>query len=186
MDVIGEFPKKGSILVSAPFLYDVFKRSVILIAEDNEEGSVGFIINKPLNFKLHEIVKDFPETNSKLYIGGPVQTDSIHYIHKAGNLLDESIEVADGIYWGGNFEALKVLVKNGQINDDDIKYFIGYAGWGQNQLKEEFIEETWYMTKAKAVDIFNENSDKLWNDLLIDTGNKYAVFANFSDDPSLN
>ena len=90
---------KGKILISAPLLDDIFKRSVILLTEHNEEGSVGFIINKPTSYKLHDIIEDFPEFNAKAFLGGPVLQNSINFIHKSNNILDGGFEIAEGIYW---------------------------------------------------------------------------------------
>src|SRR5262245_51584614 len=137
-------PSKGKLLISAPFLNDIFKRSVILPTEHNEDGSVGFIINKPTDLKLHEVVEDFPRFDAKVYIGGPVQQNTLNFIHKANDILEGGYEVLNGLHWNGNFELLKILIENGSLDPEDFKFFLGYAGWNPNQLINEINHNSWY------------------------------------------
>ncbi|HHH53126.1 MAG TPA: YqgE/AlgH family protein, partial [Bacteroidetes bacterium] len=103
--------KKGDLLVSQPFMVDGnFRRSVVLLVEYNEEGALGFILNRPIDFSVDELMPDFPDFNAQGYFGGPVATNTIHFVHKVGELLENSVEVYDGIYWGGDFEKLKFLI----------------------------------------------------------------------------
>ena len=108
-----EKPDKGKILISAPYLNDIFKRSVILLTENDENGTVGFIINKPLRLKIHDVVEDFPNFDATVHLGGPVQPDMLNFIHKAGDVIDGGYEISNGIYWGGNFETFKILAEAG-------------------------------------------------------------------------
>lgn len=98
--------------MAEPFMLDPnFKRSVILICEHADHGTTGFILNKPLDMKIHELIADFPESKAPVHIGGPVAVDSVHYLHNVGDLLENSLEVSPGIYWGGDFEKLKFLLE---------------------------------------------------------------------------
>ena len=75
---------RGKVLLAEPFMMDSnFKRSVVLVCEHEEEGSLGFILNKSLKMKINDLVSEFPDIESFVYYGGPVQTDTIHYIHTA-------------------------------------------------------------------------------------------------------
>src|SRR5204863_9279875 len=117
-------PGVGRILVSEPFLLDsYFKRSVILLGEHSEEGTVGFILNKPTDLKLNDALEDFPPFDVPLYFGGPVQTDTIHFLHTLGGKLAGSKELIPGIFWGGELETLKVLIDTGQVSKNDIRFF---------------------------------------------------------------
>ena len=69
----------------------------------------------------------FPEIESELFYGGPVGTDTPHYIHNVGDLLDESVQVMRGVYWGGNFDKLKFLIQQQLILPENIRFFIGYS-----------------------------------------------------------
>src|SRR5664279_3457863 len=128
-------PEKGKLLVSEPFLNDPnFKRTIILLTEHSEEGSVGFILNKPTDLKFNDTVDDFPDFDAPIYFGGPVQLNALQFIHKAGKVIEGSIEISDGLYWGGNFDSLRDLVEAHAVDPDDFRFFIGYSGWEDGQL----------------------------------------------------
>jgi len=177
---------KGTLLISAPFLNDIFKRSVILIAEHNGEGSVGFILNKTTDYRLHEIIEDFPEFNAPVFLGGPVQQNSLNFLHKAGDILEGSFEIKDGLYWGGNFEALKLLIETNAVSPEDFKFFLGYSGWGVEQLKDEIKTGTWYIKDAAIENIFSNEPKSLWSKVLKTMGKDYSLIATFPEDPSVN
>ncbi|MEO6696250.1 MAG: YqgE/AlgH family protein [Ignavibacteria bacterium] len=179
-------PSKGRLLISAPFLNDIFKRSVIILAEHNEEGSVGFILNKLTDYKLHEIIEDFPHFDAPVYIGGPVQQNSLNFIHKAKGILEGGFEIADGLYWGGNFEELKILIESDSINAEDFKFFLGYAGWNPDQLNEEIKTISWYLHDPTPENIFSNQPKHLWRDVLKSMGKDYSLIASFPEDPSVN
>lgn len=177
---------KDKLLISAPFLDDVFKRVVILLTEHNEEGSVGFILNRPADYKLHEIIEDFPQFDAGVHIGGPVQQNSLNFIHKSNTLIEGGVEICEGVYWGGNFEILKILIESNSLNPDDFKFFLGYAGWGPDQLANEIKLNTWYLNKSTSDIIFDNDSPHLWSKVLKTMGKQYSVIATFPEDASLN
>lgn len=180
--------EQGRLLVSEPFLADpYFKRTVVLLSEHTEDGSIGFILNKLTDIKLSEAVKDFPDhINFPVYFGGPVQMDTLHYIHKLGAQLPGSKEIARGIYWGGDFEILKVLIEADKVKAEDIKFFIGYSGWTPDQLNEELQNKAWIISSVSERFAFYDNPKGLWGQVLRSLGNEYAIIANFPENPSLN
>jgi len=180
-------PKKGRLLISKPYLHDpYFKRSVVLLTEHSEEGSVGFILNKQVDINIDEAIEEFPECNSKLYLGGPVQKDSLYYIHTMGDTINESVKIGKGIYWGGNFEALKVLIASKRIKTSDLKFFMGYSGWSSAQLANELKNDSWIVANMNKTDIINTAPENLWSVLISRMGKEYAVLAKFAEHPSLN
>ena len=179
-------PSAGRILISAPFLGDIFKRSVILLTEHNEEGSVGFILNKPTELKLHEVLDDFPEFDAKVFLGGPVQQNTLNFIHKASNILEGGYEISNGIFWNGNFEMLKVLIENGSLDPEDLRFFLGYAGWSPDQLKDEVRKNSWYLYDPTEEILFDNASEKLWSKILKSMGKEYSIISTFPEDPSVN
>ncbi len=116
-------PQKGRILLSEPHLPDPnFERSIVLLCEHNEEGSLGFIINKPASSNLSDLLGDAVSFDFPVFIGGPVEQNTLHFVHKHGELAGAT-EVCDGVFWGGDFEKLIFLLETKQLLADDIKFF---------------------------------------------------------------
>ena len=139
---------KGKLLIAEPSILndDSFNRSIILLTEHNEESSVGFILNKPLNYTIRDLI---PEINCsfKIYQGGPVEQDNLYFIHKIPELIPGSTQVSEEIYWGGNFEALKNLLQQKEIKNTEIRFFLGYSGWAKVQLEKEVINKSWFVSE---------------------------------------
>jgi len=182
-----EKPAKGKLLVAEPFLGDPsFDRSVILIAEYNEEGTVGFVLNKPLRLEMHLLIKGFPKFNAPVYHGGPVQKENLYYIHSKGDLIPNSIEMAPGLFWGGDIDKIKDMISMGLMTETDIKFFLGYSGWGKNQLEGEIEEKSWIVINHRIIDLFNNEESNPWKDILIEIGGDYKLWANSPIDPLMN
>jgi putative transcriptional regulator len=181
-------PSAGKLLISEPFLSDPnFKRSVVLIAEHEAQGTLGFILNQPSSLLLKDLVPDLWEANYPVFIGGPVEVDTVHFIHRCYDKLNSGEEIANGIYWGGNFETLKILVNNNSISENEVKFFLGYSGWGESQLTEEISDNTWIVSDKYHPDVvFSANEEELWREVIINLGPKYAHISNFPSDPRLN
>ncbi|MDQ7948723.1 MAG: YqgE/AlgH family protein [Pedobacter sp.] len=181
-------PKAGNLLISEPFLIDPnFKRAVVLLAEHGEEGTLGFVLNHPSQLLLKDLVPDLLEAEFPVYLGGPVEIDTIHFVHRCYDKLNSGDEIANGIFWGGNFETLKILINNNSIAADEIKFFLGYSGWGEEQLLAEIEENTWIVSDRYHQDvIFSQDEEELWKAVIVGLGPKYAHVSNFPIDPSLN
>jgi putative transcriptional regulator len=179
--------KTGKLMVAEPFMLDPhFRRSVVLLTEHSPEGSVGFIINKMLDMKLNDIITELPEFNAPLFYGGPVQTDSIHYLHNVGELLDGSTRLSSGVYWGGDWDQLKFLIESKLIEPKHIRFFIGYSGWGETQLRDEFKEGSWIVSDMHANYLFNAQPNTLWRTILQHKGNAFSIIADMQDENILN
>lgn len=177
----------GNLLVAEPFMQDDnFRSTVIFLCTNGDEGSFGFVLNRPLELKLNQAVQDFPDFDAKLYFGGPVQTDTLHFLHTRGDILNGGKEVIDGVFWGGDFEQLKFLVDTKQISGKEIKFFIGYSGWEKGQLETEISENAWIIREAKADFVFADEGSQLWRTVLKDMGGKFKLMGNLPEDPSLN
>ena len=104
-------PAPGNLLLAEPFLKDPnFKRTVVLLCEHNEDGAFGLVLNKKLEFKVDDVLPEFPIENIDLYYGGPVGPDTLHFIHQYGDLIEGSLKRKDDIYWSGNFEQIKLML----------------------------------------------------------------------------
>lgn len=181
-------PQKGKILISEPFLDDdYFGRSVILLCEHNHEGSFGFVLNNFIDLDLRDVAKNFPDIETKIGIGGPVETDNIYFIHTRPDLLEDSRPVLPGIYIGGSYSKLLHLLETGEIKNTEVRFFLGYSGWSPDQLDQELKENAWLVTDIKAKDIMDLNAgDNLWSKYLKKQGKKYAVMTSFPINPQDN
>ncbi len=180
-------PKQGRVLISEPFLSDIyFKRSIVFITEHNEQGTVGFVLNKPVKIPVNEVLEDFPEIKAEISLGGPVGTNTIHYIHTLGDLIPKSVKVYKNIYWGGDFDTVKNLVKSGLIKKDQIRFFVGYAGWKPKQLENEISENSWVISELPPEVIMKSVDDDIWKNTLKEMGKKYKLWANFPENPGMN
>ncbi len=180
-------PQKGRILISEPFLQDnYFKRSIVLLTEHTDEGSVGFVLNKPMNIKVNEVVKNFPRINAFVSLGGPVNTNTIHYLHTLGDIIPNSIHVIDNIYWGGDFAVIKDLIQTGNLPKDQIRFFLGYSGWSANQLNNELAENAWIVTTVKPAEVMSHSNKGFWKNTLKKMGKKYELWTNFPENPQMN
>jgi putative transcriptional regulator len=180
-------PARGKILISEPFLWDYFfKRSVILLAEHNEEGTFGVIVNKPIKASFNEVVKDFPNFNSKVFLGGPVQSDSLFFIHTLGDEIADSMEIMPGIYWGGDIERVREMIEMNLIEPAQVRFFVGYSGWAPKQLDGELERNSWLVSNINSRELLNSNPSMMWSRTLRRMGKEYAHWNNFPDDPALN
>lgn len=180
-------PEKGKILVSEPYLPDPnFERTIILLCEHNVDGSFGFIMNKPSLTKLADVMQDLQDIDAPVFIGGPVQQDTLHYIHRIQN-LEDSVEVMEGVYWGGNFDQLVSLIETKQVASSDIKFFLGYSGWSAGQIDEELKEDSWIVSdKVNEELLFDIKAESMWQYALKSMGGRFSVYSNYPQDPRLN
>jgi len=152
-----------------------FKRSVILLTDHSQkDGTVGFILNKPLNVKINDLVDDFPEIEASMYYGGPVAKETLHYIHDVGDILDESVKIHPGIYWGGDFEKLKFLIENELVKPHNIKFFLGYSGWSPGQLMDEMHYGSWITAHMDINYAFKTKHHKMWSNVMKNKGGNYG------------
>ncbi len=179
--------EKGRILISEPFLSDhYFRRSVVYLTEHNEEGSFGFVLNKPVEIRINEIVDDFPESDFPISVGGPVNNNTVHFLHTLGEMIPDSVAVADGIWWGGDFDHIKTLIASGVVNQNQLRFFLGYAGWSTGQLNVELEEHAWLVGNISPGMVMQGMESEFWSDTLARYNNKYKAWANFPEDPGLN
>lgn len=181
-------PTKGVLLVAEPSIIgDVsFNRSVVLLAEHNKNGSVGFILNKPLEYCLHDFL---PEVNSKLkvYNGGPVEQDNLYFIHKVPDLIPNSVEISNGIYWGGCFDTILEMLEDNKLTEDQIQFFLGYSGWTSEQLHDELDLNSWVVTDNDSENkIIGKCCTNYWKKKMIELGGDYVLWSNAPENPSFN
>jgi putative transcriptional regulator len=182
-------PKKGKILISDPFGDDLyFKRSVVLITEhDSLQGTVGLVLNKPVIIKNNKFLTDFPADKVSVSLGGPVNTNSLHFLHTYGKNIADSVEVIPGLFWGGDYEMIKEIVKIEGYKESKLRFFIGYSGWDAGQLDNELEDNFWVvsnpLSSGKIMSYFGSES---WKTVMYNMGDQFKMWANTPENPTLN
>ena len=180
-------PEAGKILISEPFLPDIFfNRSIVYLTEHTAKGAVGFILNKELDVKISDIVDGLEGWDETLNLGGPVATDTLHYLHSLDKIIPNSIEIKDNIYWGGDIDALKKTIKAGKAKSNQIRFFLGYSGWSAGQLENELKENSWVIASAKQDIVMTNYGDDTWKHVLRSLNTKYSAWADFPESPDMN
>ena len=176
--------KKGTFIISQPLISDKrFEKTIILITESNKDGTLGFVVNQETNVKINELIKDFKKRKDYCYYGGPVQVDNLFYFHQKGSIINKSKKIFNNIYFGGDFNQIKEYIKSGLINENDIRFFLGYCGWEKNQLENELKEKSWVIIN-KQKDFFKEKLN--WEKSLIEFNEEYKIWVNAKDNFHLN
>lgn len=180
-------PMRGRILIAEPFMADpYFRRAVVLLIEHNNEGTFGFILNKPMSLTINDTLFNFPDFDADVFMGGPVQPENLFFLHTLGSELGDAEEVLPGLYWGGDFDTVKAGIMSGKVQKKDIRFFVGYAGWGEGQLEEEIAAESWLVSETTAEDLMLPDTGKIWPHCLKQMGKQHSILANFPEDPALN
>lgn len=179
--------KPGNILIADPYLQDgEFTRAVILLTNYAPQNTMGFILNQPSKVYVNEVFADFPRFDGLIYIGGPVDTNLIFFVHRLGDLIPNSIPISKGLFFGGDFDVLKDLIQAGKIGKNDIRFYLGYSGWGMEQLQQEIDKGYWFVGKYALKYQFSPNTERVWGQALTKTKPSYKLFAHYSFAPSLN
>lgn len=181
-------PAAGRLLIAEPFMLDPqFKRSIILITEYAEDGVVGFVLNHASGIYINDAVVDFPETDDKLFAGGPCNPDRLHFLHRCPDKIPDGTDIGNGVFWGGDFEVVKTLSQLNLIGSNEIKFFLGYSGWGVEQLDRELNLNSWIVSNQFDHDlIFNDEEENSWKEAVINMGKRFAHIVNFPSNPQLN
>ncbi len=180
--------KKGNLLIAEPTgLSDLnFNRSVILLAEHNESGSVGFILNKKLKYSSKDLIPDL-KYKFPIYNGGPVEIENLYFIHNQPKLIPNSLKITKEIYWGGDFNTVLELINSYKIKLGEIKFFLGYSGWDKNQLENEITISSWIVKKENSnSNLILQSCDEIWKEKLLELGGKYLIWSNSPENPSNN
>lgn len=181
-------PAKGHLLIAEPSIIgDVsFNRSVVLLADHTDDGSIGFIMNKPLEYYLSDLVPEI-KTEFKIYNGGPVEQDNLYFIHKIPNLIPNSVEISSGIYWGGDFAVVSELITKNYITPNEIRFFLGYSGWDAKQLNQELQANSWVIVENNHKrNIIGKSDNTFWKEKMIELGGDYLLWSNAPENPSYN
>lgn len=179
---------QGNLLIAEPSsLHDQpFNRSIVLLTEYNEDGSVGFIINKPLEYYINDLIPTI-DVEFSVFYGGPVGVDNLYFIHNVPEIISDGIEISPGLFWGGNFENTIKEINNRTINKDNIRFFLGYSGWELNQLEDEISYKYWIVVENKYKnEILSKEASDFWKEKIQELGGEYLLWVNAPENPFWN
>jgi putative transcriptional regulator len=181
-------PGSGKLLISEPLLQDAyFRRSVVLLIEHSDnEGTIGVMLNKPLEVTFNQVIKHSPVLETGMYLGGPVATGNVYFLHTLGERIHGSIEISPGLFWGGDIEQVNELIRLNVLNSSNIRFFVGYSGWEPNQLEKELKLNSWAIVKAQAQEIWNSPPGELWNAMVTKLGVSFDFWKKMPEDPGMN
>ena len=180
--------EKGNLLIAEPTVFsdENFNRSVILLVDHSQSGSVGFILNKKLEYSTKEIIPEL-KFEFPIYNGGPVQQNNLYFIHKKQELILRSLKIKNEIFWGGNFKTIINLINENKIKLDEIKFFLGYSGWDENQLENEINSSSWIIKNTKTNNkLIIGNCENIWENSMIELGKNYILWKNSPENPNHN
>ena len=179
---------KGDLLIAEPSIIGdaSFHRAVVLITAIHDHAPMGFVLNKPFDFSLAEVV---PEVSKPipLYCGGPVDPDNLFFIHSIPDHIDGSISISPSLFFGGNIDHAIVGIEKGILNSSNSRFFLGYSGWSKGQLEQEIASKSWF-TSANTFEekIVSHPAMSLWKNLLLSKGGEYRLWANAPNNPAHN
>lgn len=178
----------GKLLIAAPSVLGDknFHRSIVIITEDKNPGSFGFVINKKLDYSLNDILEGI-EVKTPVYFGGPVEQDNLFFIHNAPELIPKSIAIDKNLHWSGDFKVVVDLINSKTLTQSDIRFFLGYSGWEEQQLQTEINLKSWIVVDNQYQgDLFSIPNKDLWKQNMIALGGKYLIWSNTPENPNLN
>lgn len=179
-------PEKGRVLIAEPFLPgDYFSRSTVLLVQCNEEGDVGFILNKPTKLRFRDLFKGFPEFESPAFLGGPVSSNKLFFLHTLGEKIHDSLHICQNLYWSGDFNQLISLIRAGLVEEEEVRFFLGYSGWSAGQLAAEIADHSWVVVEPTVENIL-ASDENFWNDSIKTIGGNALLWENFPENPEFN
>jgi putative transcriptional regulator len=179
---------EGCVLLSDPFTQDpYFSRSAILLCRHNKKETFGFVLTNYIEIDLHKLDENMPEIITKISFGGPVEKDNLFYIHTFGKEIEGAEKIMDTLYFGGDYEMLFALIKAEPKRINEVRFFIGYAGWDFEQLNNEMKDHSWIaVTNISEKEILSTSSDHFWKDCMTKQGSKFEMISNFPLNPNEN
>ncbi len=186
---------KGQILIASPGLLDPnFVRTVVLIAEHNEEGALGLVLNRPAETKVAELwaaLSDEPtDSESLAFVGGPVQKNAVLLLHGHADLAPGTDPIIPGVYLASEVDILgQLLARESSLKaagGGAFRVFCGYSGWGAGQLDGEMKAGGWLTSPAAAEHVFQEAPERLWTSAMRSLGGVYEFFSMMPQNPEMN
>jgi putative transcriptional regulator len=181
---------KGHFLIANPVLPDPnFSRTVILLCNHDEQGSFGLVINRSAPISAKEIFSEtgvIGSSSEKIYLGGPVSPAQVFYLCYSKSPLHELDAICDEVYLGMSWELLDNLMTRVEKPEKNIRFYMGYSGWGSGQLVEEMDRLSWLTCEAKSEFIFQKNEEGIWANAVKSMGTDYEYLIKAPANPQWN
>ena len=179
---------KGKLLISPKIIMDdiFFNKSIVLVVDNKDSGSIGFIINKKLKYSLKDFI-DGSKISFPIYLGGPVEQDNLFFIHNCNDLIPNGKLINEDLFWGGDFKKAISLINDNKINKKNICFYLGYTGWSAGQLEVEMKNNLWVLKENYSKsNIIKKKKKSMWKNYMISLGGDYLIWANSPENPYLN
>jgi putative transcriptional regulator len=182
--------RRGDLLVASPFLLDPnFRRSVVLLCDHGEDGSLGLVVNRPMKVPLGAVMerfKEHPLGEQLVHQGGPVEPGRLLGIRRGEDPEERAEPLAGDLHLLIDLEYSLDRIADGTVDGGDYRFFLGYSGWGKGQLRSELGEDAWIIAKATTRLAFEVPTPELWSESLMELGGVYELFAQMPIDPEQN
>jgi putative transcriptional regulator len=172
------------LLLAMPQVLDpFFHKSVVLLLHHEEEGSFGFIVNRPTGIRIQEILKGMEVSwqgleSAVAHFGGPVQPQLGTVLFSPGPVETEAAsEVLPGISITQHIGDLSRLA---ETPPPDFRLFLGYAGWGSGQLIQEILRNDWLTAPVRNDLVFAPDPDLVWAEALRSVGVDPSVLPSWT------
>ncbi|MGN0214436.1 MAG: YqgE/AlgH family protein [Muribaculaceae bacterium] len=189
LDDLQPEPKRGALLIAKPTVDDTcFSRSVIITVNHNNHGSMGLIVNKLSGITLNEVIENLlTDEEIPLYLGGPVNTELLFYIHTLGDAIPGAKPLTDKIFVGGDYDAMKRYINSGAPINGKVKFILGYSGWAASQLEAEIGMNDWAVSHTCNTRLILSNAQTdIWQKSVKQLGERYKMWLNWPSDLSMN
>ncbi len=186
----GHNPAGGMLLVSEPFLHEEYFNHAVIILADYQKGgtAMGVVLNNESRYSLQELISDvMVETPIPVFSGGPLADDHLFFLHTLGDLIPDTHPVCDGLWIGGDFDAMRRILNDGYPIEGNLRFFLGYSGWSENQLDGELHNNVWAVTSAPDPHaLLRGSGDAFWHETVRSMGGDYRGWLYHPRDPMNN
>ena len=189
LDDLQPEPQRGALLIAKPTVDDTcFSRAAIITVNHSKRGSMGLIINKPSGLTLNEAIDGLlTDEDIPLYLGGPVNTELLFYIHTLGDIITDAKPIGNGLFVGGSYDAMKRYINSGAPVNGKVKFMLGYSGWAASQLNAEIGMHDWAVSyDVDSALVLSNRHEDIWQQLVTHLGERYKMWKNWPSDLSMN
>lgn len=181
---------KGFFLIANPVLPDPnFSRTVVLLCNHDEQGSFGLVINRSAEVRVADAFSNYKRLQTfqnKIYIGGPVSQTQVFYLCKSEEPLPGMEVICDNLHLGMDWDALEDVLNVIKDPRQNIRFYLGYSGWGSGQLANEMSQRSWLTCEAKNIFVFGDSEECVWTNVVRSLGKEYTYLLRAPLNPQWN